>query len=73
MTARDATPPRREQGMTLVELLVAMAAGLLVVLATTATFLGSKQLFVANAEAQAVEDSLRFAGFVVRGIVRQAG
>jgi len=59
--------------MTLVELLVAMAAGLLVVLAATATFLGSKQLFVANAEAQAVEDSLRFAGFVVRGIVRQAG
>jgi len=69
----DISRPRRQRGMTLVELLVAMAVGLLVVLAATATFLGSRQLFAANAEAQAVEDSLRFAGFVVRGIVRQAG
>jgi len=63
----------RQRGMTLVELLVAMAVGLLVVLAATATFVGSRQLFAANAEAQGVEDSLRFAAFVVRGVVRQAG
>ena len=73
MTVPDAARPCRQQGMTLVELMVGMAVGLLVVLAATATFIGSRQLFVANAEAQAVEDSLRFAGFVVRGIVRQAG
>ncbi|MDQ0569726.1 type IV pilus assembly protein PilW [Variovorax paradoxus] len=63
----------RQRGMTLVELMVAAAIGLMVVLAATATFIGSRQLFTANAEAQAVEDSLRFAGFVVRSIVRQAG
>lgn len=63
----------RQRGTTLVELMVAAAIGLVVVLAATATFLGSRQLFAANAEAQAVEDSLRFAAFVVRGIVRQAG
>ena len=73
MTVRDTARLCGQRGMSLVELLVAMAVGLLVVLAATATFLGSRQLFVANAEAQAVEDSLRFATFVVRGIVRQAG
>lgn len=63
----------RQCGMTLVELMVAAAIGLMVVLAAMATFLGSRQLFTANAEAQAAEDSLRFAAAVVRGIVRQAG
>ncbi|MEJ1164085.1 PilW family protein [Variovorax sp. CCNWLW186] len=63
----------RQCGMTLVELMVAAAIGLMVVLAATATFLGSRQLFAANAEAQSVEDSLRFAAAVVRGMVRQAG
>jgi type IV pilus assembly protein PilW len=63
----------RQRGMTLVELLIAMALALLVVLFATAGFVGSKQLFTADAEAQAVEDTLRFAGFVVKGIVRQAG
>lgn len=64
---------RHQRGMTLVELMIAAAIGLAVVLAATATFLGSRQLFAANAEAQAVEDSLRFAASVVRGVVRQAG
>lgn len=63
----------RQRGMTLVELLIAMALALLVVLFATAGFVGSKQLFTADAEAQAVEDTLRFAGFIVKGIVRQAG
>jgi len=63
----------RPRGMTLVELLVALALGLVVVLCVTAAFVGSKQLFTADAQAQTVEDSLRFAGFVVKGVVRQAG
>lgn len=68
-------PARRPRlrGMTLVELLVALALGLVVVLCATAAFTGSKQLFTADTQARAVEDSLRFAGFVVKGIVRQAG
>lgn len=63
----------RQCGVALVELLVAMGLALFVVLCATAAFVGSKQLFTADAEAQAVEDTLRFAGFVVKGIVRQAG
>ncbi|MFM9922643.1 PilW family protein [Variovorax sp. H27-G14] len=63
----------RQCGVTLVELLVAMAIALVVVLAATAAFLGSQRLFMASADAQAVDESLRFASFVVRTIVRQAG
>jgi type IV pilus assembly protein PilW len=63
----------RERGVTLVELLVAMAIALVVVLAATAAFIGSQRLFTVDADAEAVEESLRFAGFVVRTVVRQAG
>jgi type IV pilus assembly protein PilW len=79
MTARQ-VPERsrrsrrsRQRGVTLLELLIAMGVALVVVLCATAAFIGGKQLFTADAEAQAVEDTLRFAGFVVKGIVRQAG
>ena len=63
----------RERGVTLVELLVATAVALVVVLAATAAFVASQRLFTADADAQAVEESLRFAGFVVRSVARQAG
>jgi type IV pilus assembly protein PilW len=63
----------RQCGITLVELLVALAIGLVVVLAATAAFLTSKQLFTAGSQTQAAQDSLRFAGYVVKSIVRQAG
>lgn len=69
----EAARRARQRGVTLVELLVAMGLGLFVVFCATAAFVGCKQLFTADAEAQAVEDTLRFAGFVVKGIVRQAG
>ncbi|WP_198088069.1 PilW family protein [Variovorax sp. E3] len=62
-----------ERGVTLVELMVAMAVALVVVLAATAALVGGRQLSTADAEARGVEDALRFASFVVRGIVRQAG
>lgn len=71
--ATDTSSGVRQRGVTLVELLVAAAIALVVVLAATAAFLGSKRLFTADAEAQAVEESLRFAAFVVKNIVRQAG
>lgn len=63
----------RERGVTLVELLVATAVALVVVLAATAAFIAGQRLFTADADAQAVEESLRFAGFVVRSVARQAG
>lgn len=71
--AADEAGRSRQHGMTLAELLVAMGLALIVVLCATAAFVGGRQLFAADAEAQAVEDTLRFAGFVVKGIVRQAG
>ena len=47
--------------------------GLLVVLTATAAFLASKQLFTADSEAQALQDSARFAPYIVKTIVQQAG
>ena len=73
MKVPDTARRTRQPGVTLVELLVAMAIALGVVLAATAAFLGSKRLFTADEEARAVEDTLRFAAFIVRSIVRQAG
>ncbi|WP_395352003.1 PilW family protein [Variovorax sp. UC122_21] len=63
----------RQCGVSLVELMVALALGLVVVLAATLAFGGSRQLFVAESDARTVEESLRFAAFVVRRTVRQAG
>ncbi len=63
----------RLRGVSLVELMVALALGLVVVLAAMLAFGGSRQLFVAESEARTVEESLRFAAFVVRRTVRQAG
>lgn len=63
----------RQRGVTLVELLVAMAVALLVVLAAMAAFIGGQRLSATDADAQAVQESLRFGGFVVRSVVRQAG
>ena len=66
-------PHARQRGVTLVELMVAMAIGLVLVLAAAAAFLAGKQLFNTDTEVQAAQDSLRFARHVVLGVVRQAG
>lgn len=73
MRIPEATRCGVQRGVTLIELMVAMAVGLVVVLAATAAFVGSRHLFTADAEARGAEEALRFAGFVVKGIVRQAG
>lgn len=63
----------RQRGMTLVELMVAAAIALVVVLSATAAFIGGQRLFAIDADAQAVEESTRFAAYIVKSIVRQAG
>jgi len=45
MRVREPMVPAPQRGVTLVELLVAVAIALGLVLAATATFLGSRQLF----------------------------
>lgn len=59
--------------MTLVELMVAMAIGLVVILAASIAFLAGKKLFNTDADAQAAQESLRFSRYVVQSVVRQAG
>ena len=63
----------QERGVTLVELMVAMAIGLVVVLAATSAFLAGKKLFNTDSDIQGAQDSLRFARHVVQSVVRQAG
>lgn len=76
MTSRRRASERRcgpARGVTLVELLVAMAIGLLVILAASIAFVAGKKLFNTDADVQAVQDSLRFTRYVVQSVVRQAG
>lgn len=76
MTSRRRASERRrapQRGVTLVELMVAMAVGLLVILAASIAFLAGKKLFNTDADVQAMQDSLRFARYVVQSVVRQAG
>lgn len=76
MTSRRKASERRrapQRGVTLVELMVAMAIGLFVILAASIAFLAGKKLFNTDADVQAVQDSLRFARYVVQSVVRQAG
>lgn len=76
MTSRPPISERRrasQRGVTLVELMVAMAIGLVVVLAASVAFLAGKKLFNTDADVQAAQDSLRFARHVVQSVVRQAG
>ena len=63
---------RIQRGLTLVELMVSMALGLLVVLVASAGFIASKQLFTTDSQSQALQDSSRFASYLVRTIVQQA-
>ena len=76
MTSRRRASERRrapQRGVTLVELMVAMAIGLLVILAASIAFLAGKKLFNTDADVQAVQESLRFTRYVVQSVVRQAG
>ncbi|SEA13497.1 PilW family protein [Variovorax sp. YR216] len=62
-----------QRGVTLIELMVAMALGLVLVLAASTAFLAGNKLFNTDSDVQAVQDSLRFARYVVQSLVRQAG
>lgn len=63
----------QQRGVTLIELMIAMALGLVIVLAASTAFLAGKKLFNTEADVQAVQDSLRFTRHVVQGLIRQAG
>jgi type IV pilus assembly protein PilW len=65
-------PRPRQRGVTLIEFMIAMAVGLVIVLAASTAFLAGKRLFNTSADAQAVHESLRFTRHVVQGQLRQA-
>lgn len=53
--------------------MVALAVGLSVVLAASVAFLATRKLFDANADIQQVQDTMRYARYVVQNVARQAG
>lgn len=59
-------------GLTLVELMISLALGLLIVLATTATFLSTKNAYTANDDAARIDDTGRLALEIIARAVRQA-
>ena len=66
-------PRPRQRGVTLLELMIAMAISLGIVLAASTAFLAGKRLFNTDADVQAVQDTVRFTRHVVQGLIRQAG
>ena len=63
----------KQNGLTLIELLIAMAIGLIVVIAATATLMLSQQGFRSVDAASQLRDNARFASEIVRRVILQAG
>ena len=63
----------RQRGLTLVELLVAMAVGLLIVLAAVSALIVSRQGFTTVDASSQLRDNARFAADIVQRIALQAG
>ena len=72
-SARIPALVQRQRGMTLVELLVAMAIGLLVVLVTVAALLMSRQGAATVDASSQLRDDSRFASQLIQRLVVQAG
>lgn len=71
---RDGRPaPTSQRGLTLVELLVAMTLGLLILLAISSIYIGSRQTFRMQEENARLQESGRYALEVLGRSIRQAG
>lgn len=64
---------RSQQGLSLVELMIAMTLGLIILLAIVAVYLGSRQSFRMQEENARLQETGRFALEIVGRSVRQAG
>jgi type IV pilus assembly protein PilW len=64
---------RRQRGMSLVELMVAMTIGLIITVVIANLFLGTKQTYRTQDDLSRIQENLRFAFQVIGRIVRQAG
>jgi len=63
----------RQRGVTLVELMVALAIAGALVLAAGTAFLAARKLADTQADVQQVHDTMRYARYVLQNVVRQAG
>jgi type IV pilus assembly protein PilW len=72
-TLRATLNPRRQRGMSLVELLVAMAIGLVITVVIANLFIGTKQTYRTQDDLSRMQENLRFAFQVIGRTVRQAG
>ncbi len=65
--------PQRQQGVTLVELMIGLALSLMVTLAATAALVASRQGFAAVDAASMLRDNGRLASMLMQRVVAQAG
>jgi type IV pilus assembly protein PilW len=72
-TQRASLPMRRQRGMSLVELMVAMTIGLILTVVIANLFLGTKQTYRTQDDLSRIQENLRIAFQVIGRIVRQAG
>lgn len=63
----------RATGVTLVELLIAMTISLVIVIAASGVYLASGQAFTSVDSSSQMQDSARFATYILRRMVQQAG
>jgi type IV pilus assembly protein PilW len=72
-TQRASLPMRRQRGMSLVELMVAMTIGLILTVVIANLFLGTKQTYRTQDDLSRIQENVRFAYQIVGRTVRQAG
>jgi type IV pilus assembly protein PilW len=66
-------PPKKQSGLTLVELMISITLGLLVVLAATGMVVSTKGLFISQTDGNDTQDSARFALDNISRSLRQVG
>lgn len=66
-------PPKRQAGLTLVEIMVALTLGLIVLLAIGSIYLGSRQTYRVQEDNARLQEAGRYALEVVGRSIRQAG
>ncbi|MFZ3040933.1 MAG: PilW family protein [Thiobacillus sp.] len=66
-------PPKRQEGLTLVEIMIALTLGLIVLLAIGSIYIGSRQTYRVQEDNARLQEAGRYALEVVGRSIRQAG
>lgn len=73
MKTAHVTAMRRRAGFTMVELMVAMAIGLVLTIVVAQLFLGSRRTFATTDDVSRMQETMRFAGQILTRTIHQAG